>query len=168
MKLIRCFAMVLTLILAVSALAGAEIPAQVGAEAHDFEVETLDGRTIRLSDFRGKVVFLNIWATWCPPCVREIPDIQRLAEVYSDDLAVIGISVDEDAAAVADFVRENGLTYNIAMDLDYEICTRLYPTYAIPNSLFISADGIVTSMELGAADYETLEKRFFDARDSAL
>ncbi len=158
----RLLIMAFALIFAIACAAQAEtaVPAQVGALAPDFEAETLEGGLFRLSDCRGKVVLLNIWATWCPPCVSEMPDIQALSEAYPEDLVVIGVSVDENREDVETFIAENGYTYRFAMDPDYQISGVLYPTYYIPNSVFIDPKGIVVSIDVGAADYNTLEARF--------
>ena len=158
----RFLMMVLALVVALACAAHAETaaPAQVGALAPDFEVETLGGEPFRLSDCRGKVVLLNIWATWCPPCVSEMPDIQALSEAYPEDLVVIGVSVDESRDEVEAFIAENGYTYNFAMDPGFQISGMLYPTYYIPNSVFIDPKGIVASIDVGAANYNALEARF--------
>ena len=158
----RIAVMVLALMLALCFAARAETAeaAKVGGLAPDFEVETLDGEVFRLSDCRGKVVFLNIWATWCPPCVSEMLDIQALFEAYPDDLVVIGVSVDGTREEVEGFVAENEYTYTFAMDDNYIVSGLLYPTYYIPNSIFIDPDGIIVSMDVGASDYNTLEARF--------
>ena len=134
-------------------------PATVGMPAPDFEIETLDGEVFRLSDCRGKVVFINIWATWCPPCVAEMPDIQALSEAYPDDLVVIGVDCMEEEQVVRDFIAENGYTYIFGID-DGVIGGELYPTYAIPNSIFIDPEGVVSSIEVGMADYASMEERY--------
>ena len=154
--------MLLALLL-LGAAALAEAP-RVGDVCPDFELTTLDGGTFRLSDCRGKVVFVNIWATWCPPCVMEMPEIQRLAEAYPDRLAVIGVSVDELEETARDFVTRLGYTYPFAMDdADHTVALKLFPTFSIPNSIFIDPQGVVTSVKAGAASYFILENRFRDA-----
>ena len=165
MKHIRITAMILVLMLCAAALAEATTTAEVGKPAPDFEVQTLDGETFRLSDCRGKVVFLNIWATWCPPCVAEMPDIQALSEAHPEDLVVIGVSM-EPEQDVRSFVEENGYTYKFAID-DGNIGGLLYPTYYIPNSIFIDPNGVITFMDAGGADYETMEARYSDALANA-
>jgi thiol-disulfide isomerase/thioredoxin len=130
MRILKVLCLALALMLCGAALAeGAPTPAEVGAEV-DFTLKTLDGEEFRLSENRGKVVYLNIWATWCPPCVAEIPDIQKLAEAHPDELIVVGASVDETSDVVADFIEEKGLTYLIGMDEDYRLidaaCEVLY------------------------------------------
>lgn len=147
------------------AMALAESAQDVGSLCPDFELTTLTGETFRLSECRGKVVFINIWATWCPPCVSEMPEINRLAADHADELVVLGVSVDDRVSTVEEFIAEKGFSYLIAMDdANYTIANRLFPTYAIPNSIFIDPNGVVTSIEAGAADYATLERRFLDAK----
>lgn len=116
-----------------------------------------------LYENRGKVVFINIWATWCPPCVEEMPDIQALSEAYPDDLVVLGVSVDENEALPKDFVEKQGYTYNFALDATGLVSGLIFPSMYIPNSIFIAPNGVVTSIESGAADYETMEQRFLEA-----
>ncbi len=140
------------------------IPAEVGKLAPDFELELLNGETFKLSEQRGKVVFLNIWATWCGPCVMEMPDIEALSKAYPDDLVVIGVSCDESAEEVQAFLAENQYTYHFAMDQNYQISGLLYPSYGIPNSIFIDPNGVITSMEMGSASYEEMERRYLEAK----
>ena len=164
MKLRNLLLVTLALLL-IGTLALAEAAgAQVGDECPDFELTTLTGDTFRLSDCRGKAVFINIWATWCPPCRAEMGDIDRLAATYPDELAVIGVSIDELKSTVEDFIAENGYSYPIAMDdAGYTVSMKIFPSYYIPNSIFIDPNGVVTSIESGSADYDTLEQRFQDA-----
>ena len=142
-------------------------PPDVGDVCPDFELETLDGETFRLSDYRGKVVFVNLWATWCPPCVGEMPEIEALSQAYPDDLVVLGVSLDESEEDVRAFVEENGYTYRLAMDSDGLVGWKIFPTFSIPNSVFIDPNGIVTSIEVGAAPYAVMEGRFEDALANA-
>ena len=173
MKTIRFLSMALAiLMIGATALAAVDtvtrVPsAQVGEEAPDFELTTLTGETFRLSDFRGKVVYLNQWATWCPPCVAEMPDIQRLANDHPDDLVVIGVSLDEAQEIVEEFVEANGYTYTFAMDWTYEICGILYPTLSIPYSAFITSDGIVSSIDVGMLTYAAMIDRYDRAAAAA-
>ena len=89
-----------------------------GGEAPDFELMLIDGETFRLSEQRGKVVLINIWATWCGPCVAEMPEIDQLASDYADELVVIGVNCGETEETVAEFVETNGFTYLFAADPD--------------------------------------------------
>lgn len=168
MKLVKVFAMLIAVMLiGTAALAQPLSNPQVGDTAIDFELKMLDGETFKLSEHRGKVVFLNIWATWCGPCVMEMPDIDKLAQAYPEELVVLGVSCDDSEATMKAFVEQQGYTYNFAWDGNYLVSGLLYPSYAIPNSIFIGPDGTITSMEMGAATYEMLEQRFMEALNSA-
>ncbi len=139
----------------------------VGEVCPDFTLTTLSGGTFRLSDYRGKVVFINIWATWCPPCVSEMPDIQRLKETYSD-LVVLGVSVDDKASIARNFAQKNGYTYTMAMDDDrYTVTGRIFPSYYIPNSIFIDPNGVVTYRDFGSMSYDRMESLYLNAKANA-
>ncbi|MBE5775349.1 MAG: TlpA family protein disulfide reductase [Clostridiales bacterium] len=168
MKMAKVFAMMLAiLMIGTCAFAQPLNTPQVGDAAIDFEIKMIDGENFRLSDYRGKVVFLNIWATWCGPCVMEMPAIEQLANAYPEDLVVIGVSCDDREETVKAFVEQQGYTYNFAWDSNYMVSGLLFPSYAIPNSIFINPDGVITSMEMGAASYEVMEQRYLDSLASA-
>ena len=156
-------AVLIAALLALMSLTALAEAAEVGKPAPDFELQTLAGETFKLSEQAGKVVFLNLWATWCPPCVGEIPDIQKLADAHPDDLVVIGASVDRNVEDVKAFVEENKLTYPIAMDEDFNLIANLYPSQYIPMSVFITPDGVVTYMDATALPYETMEALYQEA-----
>lgn len=158
----RIFALLVALSMAISlfALALADSAAEVGKPAPDFELTTLEGESVKLSDLRGKVVYLNVFATWCPPCVYEIPDIQALAEAHPEELTVIGASVDQTEDVVREFVEQNGLTYAVAMDEGFRLAGVLFPTQGIPESVFIDPEGNVSSIVIGMLEPEEMERRF--------
>ena len=127
-----------------------EVKVEIGYAAPDFSVELLSGETVRLSDCRNKVVFINFWATWCGPCVREMPDIQQLAEYFPDELVVLAVNCNEKKGTVDKFIKDNGYTFNIGLDESGEI-QKKYPTNGIPYTIIINADGIITKTHLGAS-----------------
>ena len=160
MKKTLTLLLVLAIMLAGTAALAEEKPsAVVGGEAPDFEVTTIDGETFRLSDCRGKVVYINIWASWCMYCLMEMPDIQKLAEMYPDDLVIIGISTDESEDIVREIVDYTGFTYKMALDRGYEISNWLYPSPSIPYSAFITPDGIVSSIDYGMLSFAAMIDR---------
>ena len=134
------------------------IPA-VGMEAPDFELQLTNGEMFKLSEQRGKVVLINIWATWCPPCVAEMPDIDQLAKDYAEELVVIGVNCGEAEQTVIDYVTEMGYSYLFAADTDYYISGMLYPTTAIPFTIVVDANGIITQLHRGGGEgmYAVLE-----------
>jgi thiol-disulfide isomerase/thioredoxin len=114
-----------------------------------FIARALDGRPVSLSSLRGKVVIVNFWATWCPPCREEIPDLIALQSKYKDQLQIIGVSQDEaPASMVAQFAAEHGMNYPIVMDSpDFE---RTFTNiHALPTSFIIDRDGRIAQRHVG-------------------
>ena len=122
----------------------------IGDTAPDFSVELLSGKTVNLSDYRGKLVFINFWATWCGPCVNEMPDIQKLADAFPDDLVVLAINCSEKKEKVEDFINNKGFTFHVGLDGDGKI-QKKYPTMGIPYTVILDADGVVSAIHLGAS-----------------
>ena len=125
-----------------------EAKAEVGYAAPDFSVELLNGKTVKLSDYKGKIVFLNFWASWCGPCVGEMPDIQKLSENYSSDLVVLAVNYGELKDTAESFIKKNNYTFNVGIDENTDIA-KLYPSNGIPYSLIIDANGIITKIQEG-------------------
>ncbi len=127
---------------------------QLGDSAPDFTLPTLKGETLRLSDYRRQVVVLNLWATWCPPCVEETPSLKKFAdEMTGRGVAVVSISVDEDAKALEDFVSEYNLTYAVARDPDQSVASR-YGTFKFPETYILDEDGRIADKFIGAVDWQ--------------
>jgi len=132
---------------------GSRFP-QLGDSAPDFTLPTLKGETLRLSDYRRQVVVLNLWATWCPPCVEETPSLKKFADqMTGQGVAVVSISVDEDAKALADFVSKYGLTYPVGRDPDQSVTSR-YGTFKFPETYILDEDGRIADKFLGAVDWQ--------------
>lgn len=112
--------------------------------APDFELTTLEGETVRLSDYVGKKVFLNFWATWCPPCKEEAPDMQAIYEAYKDQgvemLAVNVTNKENGEAAVAQFVKEHGLTFEVLLDKE-AVASSMYQVITLPTTYMIDTKG---------------------------
>lgn len=159
-KLIRTLTLALPLALGLGALAGCgnAFPSygEVGDKAPDYGATTLSGDSITLASLRGSPVLLNIWATWCPPCRKEMPDLQELHERYSPQgLRVVGVSIDASGAdeAVADFLEEYGVTYTILRDPADRIAS-VFMTQGVPVTILIDADGTVLWRKLGPVSAE--------------
>jgi cytochrome c biogenesis protein CcmG/thiol:disulfide interchange protein DsbE len=126
---------------------------QVGQPVPDFELPDLDGHAKRLSEFRGKVVVLNYWATWCPPCVDEMPSLEKLHQSLSDKgLAVVGISVDERFSDIVDFVKTYGLTFTILHDNGRKVA-RSYQSFKYPETYIIDREGRLQSKVIGPRNW---------------
>ena len=127
-------------------------------QATDFDTVDIKGNPFKLSDYKGNVIFLNFFATWCPPCRAEMPDFQKLSEEYPDDLKVIAIHVGRDPLdRVEKFVNEQGLNFSVCMDTSGEI-QRLYgPIRAIPVTVIIDKEFNIIKKYIGARNKEVFE-----------
>ena len=133
--------------------AGPALPS-VGRPAPDFAFADLNGRTVWLSAQRGKIVLVNIWATWCPPCVEEMPSMQKLYRSFErSDLEILAVSVDAlGAEAVAPFMRQNKLSFPALIDAKGTMKT-LYGTTGIPESFILDRQGRVVKKIIGPVDW---------------
>ncbi len=122
--------------------------------AKEFAVPTPGGAPFRLADHRGKVVFLNFWATWCPPCKEEMPAMERLYQRYKDKgLVVLAISVDTDGAPiVTPFVREYKLTFPIGLDRKMAVAEE-YGVRGLPTSFLVDKRGTLVGLALGPREW---------------
>ena len=152
---------------------------EVGDAAPSFHGTDLrTGRPASLADYRGKVVLLNIWATWCPPCRVEMPSMQRLHQkLAGTDFRIVAVSVDGDAfhaedsqdpAGIMSFATGMGLTFDILHDPSGAI-RKSYQTTGVPESFVIDRDGVIVKKVIGAAEWdgpvnETILRRLLDAR----
>ena len=129
-----------------------------GVAAPDFAFTDLaTGRTLKLSDLRDKPVYLNFWATWCPPCVKELPHIQAKYEQYKDKINFVAISLDGDQEAPAQFIPSRGYTFPVGYGNEREI-SRAYDVEAIPMSFIIDTNGVVKAKIVGSMDDIDLER----------
>ena len=129
-----------------------------GVAAPDFAFTDLaTGRTLKLSDLRDKPVYLNFWATWCPPCVKELPHIQAKYEQYKDKINFVAISLDGEQEAPAQFIPSRGYTFPVGYGNEREI-SRAYNVEAIPMSFIIDTNGVVKAKIVGSMDEADLER----------
>jgi peroxiredoxin len=125
---------------------------QIGDTAYDFELVDADGRQVRLSDFKGKVVVLDFWATWCPPCRKEIPGFVALHnELQSKGVEVVGVSLDDDWEPVRPFMSSFDITYTIVLG-DQDVADRYGNVRSIPTTFVIDRDGIIRSKHVGYSE----------------
>lgn len=121
-----------------------------------FVLPTTSGHPTSLKEFRGSLVLLNFWATWCPPCVAEMPDLEKLyREFKAEGLVIVAVSIDtEGGKAVAPFWEKMGLTFPSLLDPSREVATR-YGAWALPTSFLISPEGDVIARIPGPRDWHT-------------
>ncbi|GEL76286.1 redoxin domain-containing protein [Tenuibacillus multivorans] len=135
---------------------------KVGEVAPNFKLTTLDGETVQLSDFRGKKVFINFWATWCAPCKAEMPHMQDFYEQYSDEVEVIAVNAtgqERNKNDVETFVKDYGLTFPIPLDETTEV-TAMYQAVSFPTTFFINTEGDVQlQRKVGPMTFEEMEKK---------
>lgn len=125
-----------------------------GAPAPNFALPDLDGKMVSLADFRGKVVLLNIWATWCAPCVEEMPSLEKLhQELKGADFVILAVSIDESGApAVIPFMKKHNLNFTALIDAK-GVVKSLYRTTGVPESFVIDKQGIIVEKAIGARDW---------------
>ncbi|WP_408891970.1 peroxiredoxin family protein [Paenibacillus taichungensis] len=132
-----------------------------GNIAPDFELNSLDGKIFKLSDFRGQKVIVNMWATWCPPCRAEMPDMQKFYEKYADEnTTVIAINMttsEKSVDRISVFLDEFGITFPILLDKQNKIA-EIYQVHALPTSYIIDSQGVIQQKVTGPMNYEMMEK----------
>jgi peroxiredoxin len=130
----------------------------VGDVAPDFQLEDTKGNKVSLSDLRGKVVMVNLWATWCPPCIEEMPSMERLHEVMAgDDFVMLAINTEQNGRTVVPgFLKKTPYTFPILYD-DKGIVQKLYGVYKFPESFIVGKDGKVIEKIIGPLDWSSLK-----------
>lgn len=142
---------------------GAGSGPKLGETAPDFTLQDLNGAPIRLSDLRGKTVVLNFWATWCLPCRREFPRLQRAyAQNAGEGLVVLAVDVQEGPAGVRSFADAFAATFPIVLDADGSV-ERQYRVYGLPTTWFIDGQGVVRAQQVGELTDDALVKKLAQA-----
>lgn len=136
-----------------------EIPApREGFLAPDFSLSTPNGETFTLSELRGQAVLVNLWATWCPPCRAEMPDMQKLYDEYKDQgfmVLAVNMTYQDNPAAIVPFVQENGLNFPILIEETGKVAEQ-YELRSLPSSFFIDRNGIIQEVVIGGPMSEAL------------
>jgi len=131
-------------------------PPRIGSAAPDFTVQDAD-RKVSLNELKGKIVVLNFWATWCPPCIEEMPSLVRMQQqLRPKGVEVLAISIDVDEAAYHKFLKEHGVDLLTVRDPDQKSST-LYGSYKWPETYIIDRDGILRRKFVGPVDWNTPE-----------
>lgn len=132
-----------------------------GNIAPEFELKTLDGESVKLSDFRGKKLIVNMWATWCPPCRAEMPDMQKFYDKYKDeDVAILSVNMTTSEKSVDDiskFLNEFEITFPVVLDEENKVAMT-YQTFSLPTSYIIDSKSIIQQKVTGPMNYEMMDK----------
>jgi thiol-disulfide isomerase/thioredoxin len=126
-------------------------------EADDFELESLAGGTVKLSSYRGRVVFLNFWATWCPPCRSEMPSMERLSKLLRDTgLEIVAVDLQEPKDTVQAFVKEKALTFTVLLDASGAV-GGAWGAQSIPTTYLIDRKGFILARSVGGREWDSAE-----------
>ena len=125
-----------------------------GDRAPEFQLPALEGNPVSLSDYRGKVVMVHFWATWCPPCVEEMPELELLYQTLKGEgLEILAISADKgDGSAVSAFMKRNGLTLPVLLDPQASV-SRSYGTFKLPETYIVDRQGVVAYKAIGSREW---------------
>ncbi len=131
-----------------------EVKPKVGALAPDFELSTLNGGNVKPSNYKGKIVFLNFWATWCPPCREEMPSMESLYQRLKDrNFEMLAVSIDKDGEKIVrPFVEKHGLNFTVLLDPG----GKTYPLYGltgVPETFIIGKNGMILQKIIGPQDW---------------
>ncbi len=146
-----CAAALVLLIAGLSGCDRGSRPKMIGLPAPDFSIQD-SSRTVSLHDFHGKVVVLNFWATWCPPCVEEMPSLVQMQRQMGDKITVLAVSTDEDAEAYRRFIRERNIQLLTVRDAAQK-SNALYGTIKFPETYVIDRNGVVRRKFIGPVEW---------------
>lgn len=136
-------------------LQAAEVGTEVGLEAPNFTLKDINNKELKLSDYRGRKVFLNFWASWCPPCRMEMPDMQKLHEKYGEELVILAVNIGESKATALNYMMENKLNFKVLLDQNKNTAQK-YLVRGVPTSYFLDQEGIIKNKVVGAVSYEKM------------
>ena len=135
--------------------------------APDFSLVSLDGETVRLADLRGRPVVVHFWASWCVPCIAEVPLLRAAADEHADDdLAIVGVIYDDGPESARAFMEDHGGTWPAVMDPGMEVAAR-YGVFAPPETYFVGRDGTIVARQIGQFSERSLDEKLaaiIDAR----
>lgn len=132
--------------------------AQVGQAVGDFSLADINGNTVSLSDYAGQVVLINAWATWCPPCKAEMPDLNAYYQAHQDEgFVILAVNAGDPASAAAAFAEQKGLAFPVLLDPNTALLTGL-GIQSYPTSILVGADGVVKIIHMGMFTAQSLEE----------
>lgn len=140
--------------------ASANLGLEEGKQAPDFELETLDGDKAKLSDYEGERVIVNFWATWCPPCREEIPDLKQLYDEEDVEILAVNMTSNEtsDMDDIEEFVNDEfEMPFPVLLDYDDDV-RQTYKVVAYPTSYMLDSEGKIQFMKMGAMTYNQMKK----------
>ena len=158
--IVAVIGLLVVLMLIPLARAGPGNPRQglLGRPAPELNADDLAGRAVSLTDGRGRLVWVNFWATWCPPCTSEMPAMQALADAYEGELLILGVNAGEERGTVADFVDRYEIDYPILLDPTLENLYRWSPQYGLPRHYFVDREGVVVREVIGEVPPEVMRE----------
>ncbi|MBI1881564.1 MAG: redoxin domain-containing protein [Chloroflexi bacterium] len=136
--------------------------ALIGEPAPNFTLTDLAGQPVALSDYSGKVVLVNFWATWCPSCLSELPDYEQVYQQHggsAGDFVILGVNLQESQSQVEDYSTGLGVTFPVLLDTDGNVTTRQYQVTGMPGSFIIDRQGIIFYRHVGPLSAETLQAK---------
>lgn len=134
------------------------IDKMVGKKAPDFTLKDLAGNSVSLSAFKGKVILLNFWASWCPPCRAEMPTINKLNELLKNrGFVVLAVSTDRSIYDVKDYISKNPVNFTVLMDYNLSVSRNLYKVFMMPTTFLIDRKGIIVKKYFGEQDWSRPE-----------
>ncbi len=126
-----------------------------GVPAPDFSLQNIEGESISLSDYKGKVILLNFWASWCGPCIAEMPSIENLHKTVKDEnIQVVTINLGESKDVVSNFMSKNGYSFNSLLDSDNSVAG-IYGIRSIPTTYIINKEGNIVASKLGSHEWDS-------------
>jgi len=147
-------------LLAVSLSTNSFAAVKIGDPAPDFSLDDINGKMVSLSTFRGKVVLLNFWGTFCPPCRAEMPSLNRVyLDLKDKGFTIIGLSVDRSEEPVRSLVSSNRIEFPIAIDKGKDVYYKKYATFALPLTYLIDKRGVVTEVFYGKEEWDSADMK---------
>lgn len=147
-------------LLAVSLSTNSFAAVKIGDPAPDFSLDDINGKKVSLSTFRGKVVLLNFWGTFCPPCRAEMPSLNRVyLDLKDKGFTIIGLSVDRSEEPVRSLVSSNRIEFPIAIDKGKDVYYKKYATFALPLTYLIDKHGVVAEVFYGKEEWDSADMK---------
>ncbi len=128
-----------------------------GSPVPDFELSGIKGERVNIGQYKGKAVALNFWATWCAPCLVEMPLLETAVKRHEKDLIVLAINIEEPSGTVEAYIKRGGFTFPVLLDVDGKVANN-FGVFAYPATFFIDKEGIIRSQHVGQLDETMLRK----------